>query len=97
MSNAATKVPVRSTSPAAQRMRLLRKRRRNHVRYMRILMLETEIDALIRKGFLDEGHRHNCALVESAIYDLISQALDDPDVTGNGGSGQRGVTRNGPA
>jgi hypothetical protein len=87
MSTAATKVPVRSTSPAAQRMRCLRKRRRNKVRYMRILMLETEIDALIRKGFLDEGHRHNCALVESAIYDLISQALDDPGVMGNGGQG----------
>jgi hypothetical protein len=87
MSTAAAKLPDRSPSPAAQRMRRLRKRRRNKVRYMRILMLETEIDALIRKGFLDEGHRHNRAAVESAIYDLISQALDDPDVTCNGGQG----------
>ena len=87
MSTAAAKVPDRSPSPAAQRMRRLRKRRRNKLRYMRILMLETEIDALVRKGFLDKGHRHNCALVESAVYDLISQALDDPDVTGNGSQG----------
>jgi len=76
MSTAAAKAPVRSFSPAAQRMRRLRKRRRNKVRYMRILLHETEIDALIRKGFLEKSHRHNCHAVESAIYDLLSQALD---------------------
>src|SRR5712691_9739731 len=36
----------------AERMRLHRKRRRNGLRCMRILLHETEIDALIRKGFL---------------------------------------------
>jgi hypothetical protein len=88
MSSAATKEPVRSLSPAAQRMRRLRKRRRNKVRYVRLLMHETEIDALIRKGFLDDGHRRNCDFVKSALYDLISQALDDPDVTRNEGHGR---------
>jgi len=32
-------------------MRLHRKRRRNGLRFMRILLHETEIDALIQKGF----------------------------------------------
>jgi hypothetical protein len=86
MSTAAIK-PARSLSPAAQRMRRLRKRRRNKVRYMGILLREAEIDALVRKGFLDKEHRYDWAVVESAIYDLISQALDDPDVTRNRGQG----------
>jgi len=76
MSTAAIKAPV-SLSPAAQRMRRLRKRRRNNVRCMRILLHEAEIDALIGKGFLDKGHRHNCYAVECAIYDLLSEVLDD--------------------
>jgi hypothetical protein len=83
MNTPIAKVPVRSLSPAAERMRRMRKRRRNKVRYMRILMHETEIDALIRKGFLDDGHRRKCWAVESALYDLISQALDFPDLTRN--------------
>ena len=39
-------------SPAADRMRLHRQRRRAGMRCLMIELRETEIDALIRKGFL---------------------------------------------
>ena len=40
--------PSRSSSPAAQRMRRYRKQRRQGLRSVRILLDETDIDALIR-------------------------------------------------
>jgi hypothetical protein len=47
-----------SVSPA-ERMSLHRRRRRNGLRCIRILLHETEIDSLIEKGFLTPEHRHD--------------------------------------
>jgi DNA-binding IscR family transcriptional regulator len=62
MSNKATE-PV----TAAERMRRLRTRQRNGLRYMRILLHETEIDSLINRGFLKEERRHDPDAVQQAM------------------------------
>jgi hypothetical protein len=49
--------PTRSSSPAAQRMRRYRKQRRQGPRSVRILLDETDIDALIRMRLLKEQQR----------------------------------------
>jgi hypothetical protein len=49
--------PTRPSSPAAQRMRLYRERRRQRLRYIPIPLHETDIDALIRMRLLKEDQR----------------------------------------
>jgi hypothetical protein len=51
--------PTRSSTPAAQRMRRYRKQQRQGLRSVRILLDETDRDALIRMGFLKEEQRHD--------------------------------------
>jgi len=55
MTTEASKAPPRSLSPAAERMRRHRKRRRNGLRCLRIVLRETEIDTLVRNGFLEHA------------------------------------------
>jgi hypothetical protein len=57
----------RAPSPAALRMRRHRERRRDGLRCMTIELQEAEIDALIRKGFLNEEARNNRRAVMSAF------------------------------
>jgi hypothetical protein len=54
MSTDSISPPSRSSSPAAQRMRRYRKQRRQGLRSVRILLDETDIDALIRMRLLKE-------------------------------------------
>jgi hypothetical protein len=56
MSTDSISPPSRSSSPAAQRMRRYRKQRRRGLRSVRILLDETDIDALIRMRLLKEDH-----------------------------------------
>ena len=63
--------------PAAERMRVHRTRRRNGLRCVRILLHETEIDALIEKGFLKQERRHHSDAVQDAIDGFICSALGD--------------------
>jgi hypothetical protein len=63
-----------SVSPA-ERMSLHRRRRRNGLRCIRILLHETEIDSLIEKGFLTPERRHDQDAVEAAIDAFICYAL----------------------
>ena len=51
MTQQATAEPI-NRSPAAERMRLHRERKKSGMRCLMIELRETEIDALIRKGFL---------------------------------------------
>jgi hypothetical protein len=74
MSNKATE-PV----TAAERMRRLRTRQRNGLRYMRILLHEAEIDSLINRGFLKEERRHDPDAVQQAIDGFICHALAPRD------------------
>ncbi len=56
-------------------MRLHRERRSNGLRCMRILLHETEIDALIRKGFLRRERRQDQQAVQNAIDGFICNEL----------------------
>jgi hypothetical protein len=64
---------------AAERMRRFRTRQRNGLRYMRILLHETEIDFLVDRGFLKEERRHDRGAVQSAIDGFICYALAPRD------------------
>jgi hypothetical protein len=60
---------------AAERMRLLRTRRRNGLRCLRIMLTDTEIDCLVEKGFLKPERRHEHAAIQNAIDCFICHAL----------------------
>ena len=69
-----TDITTPPISPAAQRMRRSRERRRNGLRYFGIELCETEIDALARMGFLTEdGRRDDCEVIVAlcAFLDFV--------------------------
>ena len=70
----AAEAPTRSSSPA-ERMRLLRKRRRSGNRCVRVQLDAIEIDALIRKGYLDQKSLDDRDAVEFAIGAFVWDAL----------------------
>ena len=53
---------------AAERMRLHRERRRKGLRCLTIELRETEIEALIRKGFLRVETRNDANAIIDALY-----------------------------
>ena len=63
-------------SAAALRMRRHRERRRDGLRCMTIELRETEVTALVRKGFLNEEARNNRRAVISAFYGFLDRTLD---------------------
>jgi hypothetical protein len=63
-------------SAAALRMRRHRERRRDGLRCMTIELRETEVRALIWKGFLSEGARNDRRAVISAFYRFLDRTLD---------------------
>jgi hypothetical protein len=70
---APTTEPVRS--PAAERMRLHRERRRNGMRCLTIELRETEIEALIREGLLKLETRNDASAVREALYTFLDDTL----------------------
>ena len=66
-----------SRSPAAERMRRHRQRRRDGLRCFMIELRETEIDALIRKGLLAQENRDDYDSVQSALYAFLDDALGE--------------------
>ena len=62
-------------SAAAARMRLHRERRRQGLRCLTIELRETEIEALIRKGFLQAEMRNDANAVSEALYSYLDQTL----------------------
>jgi hypothetical protein len=68
-------LPVRSSTSAAERMRLYRKRRRSGMRTVRIQLHVTDIEALIHKGYLDHKSRDDRDAVEFAISSFVDDAL----------------------
>ena len=58
-------------------MRLHRKRRRRGYRHVRIMLHVTEIEALIRKGYLSQDDREDTWALQTAVCDLLFQALGD--------------------
>jgi hypothetical protein len=57
-------------------MRRHRGRRRDGMRCMTIELRETEVTALIRKGFLKEDARNDLPAVRSAFYGFLDRTLD---------------------
>ena len=64
-----------SRSPAAERMRRHRQRRRDGLRCLVIELRETEIEALIRRGLLKQETRHDANAILAAIYAFFDSAL----------------------
>jgi hypothetical protein len=69
--------PLRSPSPVAERMRLVRKRRRQGMRGIRVWLHATQIDGLIRKGFLRPEDRGDLDALAWAAEFAISTVFDE--------------------
>jgi hypothetical protein len=70
---------ARSSSPAAERVRLSRKRRREGTHYVRVQLDRPDIDGLIRLRLLRQSERNSNAALQVAVRDLIYRVLDgDP-------------------
>jgi hypothetical protein len=63
-------------SPAAERMRRHRERRRDGLRCVMIELRETEIDALIRKELLKPETRNDPSAIIDALYAFLDRTLD---------------------
>jgi hypothetical protein len=64
-------------SPAAERMRLYRERRRDGLRCLTIELRETEVDALIQRGLLSSETRNDPGAVVDALYGFLDRTLDE--------------------
>lgn len=67
---------IRSDSPAAMRMRVLRLRRRRGIRIVRVRLCAAEIDALISKHYLETKDRADPSAIAEAAEAFISNALN---------------------
>ena len=64
-------------SAAAKRMRLHRERRSLGLRCLTIMVQETEIDALVREGFLNSDTRNDPNAICAALYELFDCTLGE--------------------
>jgi hypothetical protein len=62
-------------SPAAERMRRYRQRRRDKFRCLTVELHETEIEALIHKGLLSHEMRNDSLAIIEALYAYFDRAL----------------------
>jgi len=69
--------PTRSSSPGAQRMRRYRKRRRQGLRSVRILLDQPGIDALIEMTLLKEDQRQDVKALQKALLGLLYRAEEN--------------------
>jgi hypothetical protein len=78
-SNATAPLPpsakTASRSPAAERMRRHRQRRRDGLRCLVIELRETEIDALVIRGLLRPETRNDTPAIIEALYAFLDRAL----------------------
>jgi hypothetical protein len=77
MSSDLPKASAESCSRVATRMRRYRKRRRQGLRSVRILLRVTTIDDFVRAGLLDEQHRDNSKALQAAVCGLLRQATKE--------------------
>jgi hypothetical protein len=66
---------VKPLSPAAERMRRHRERRRNGLRSFNVDLRETEIDELVRRGLLKPEGRHDQNSIIAALYTFLDQVF----------------------
>jgi hypothetical protein len=62
-----------SRSPAAERMRLYRQRRKGGLRWLPIELSDRDIEKLIRAGHLKSETRNDSGALIQAIYDYLDQ------------------------
>ena len=62
-------------SPAAERMRRHRARRKNKFRCVTLELHESEVDALCRKGYLDADKRNDLDAIAKALYQFFGRTL----------------------
>jgi len=75
MSTETGKIPARSPSPAAERMRQYRRRRRWKRLVVSVELEPAEIDVLVKRGYLDPGDKENFGAIQEAANNFISDAL----------------------
>ena len=63
-------------TPAAERMRRHRERRREGMRCLLVELHETEIDVLVKRGLLKQETRHDQNAIADALYDHLERTLD---------------------
>jgi hypothetical protein len=68
---------LRAPSPAAERMRQYRKRQRKGLRCVRIQLDATEIDVLVRKGYLKAKDRDDARAVQTAAATFVGDSFFD--------------------
>lgn len=67
-----------STAPAAERMRLHRRRRRLGVRPLTVEIRPQGVEALVEKGYLKPHERHDWNEVQFAVRSFLSDQLNAP-------------------
>ena len=75
MSTEPGQVQARSSSPEAERMHV-----REGMRYVRIPLHVTEVDALIRIGRLKEDLRTDAEVLQAAVLSLLYRALGETEI-----------------
>lgn len=65
-------------SPAAERMRRHRQRRRDGLRCVMVELRETEIDALVAKKMLKQETRNDTNAIIEALYAFLDRTLGGP-------------------
>jgi hypothetical protein len=75
MNTGAVGVPSGSPSPAAERMRTFRRRRKHKYRVIRIEICPLEIDELVKRGYLDQKDRDDRRTIERAANLFFSDML----------------------
>jgi hypothetical protein len=66
---------IRSPTPAAERMRRHRDRRRSGMRCVTIRLTDAEIDGLVAGGYLGADERDDKSVVQAAVEAFISDEL----------------------
>jgi hypothetical protein len=69
----------RSSTPqsTAERMRLYRRRRQRQLLPVRVELTPVDIDALVKRGYLELKDRDDTSAIEQAANEFISDALCD--------------------
>ncbi len=75
MNTEVARIPARSPSPTAERMRRHRERRRKGLHYIRVELRVTQIDMLVAKGYLEQEERDDADALQRAIDLFISDAF----------------------
>jgi hypothetical protein len=71
-----THSPTTAGSSAAERMRRHRQRRRDGLTYLAIEIWKSEIDGLVRLGFLSPETRNDVRAIRNGLYRYFERTLE---------------------